>query len=79
MSIDLDIFVNKYLQQLVTFVNVEPRSYITQTNLSRTSLSVSDMSINDDSLMNVAVVSGRACHVLQAVFFPHSSKLRSYV
>ena len=26
--------------------------------------------INDDSLMNVAVVSGRACHVLQAVFSP---------
>ena len=69
-SIDLDIFVNKYLRQSLTFVNVEPRSYITQTNLSRTSLSVSDMAINDDSPMNVAVVSGRACHVRQAVFSP---------
>ena len=65
--------MNKYLRQSLTFVNVEPRWYITQTNLSRTSLSVSDMSMNDGSFMNVAVVSGRACHVLQAVFFPLSA------
>ena len=68
-SIDLDIFVNRYFRHSLTFEYFVPRSYITQTNLSKISLSISCMSVKEDSRMKVSVVSVSVCYVFHIVFF----------
>ena len=78
-SIVLDMVVKRKRLAEFTELNLDPLSYMTQTNLSICTLSLSVISTRLDNLMKTLVSCGSAVQVFLPDFFPASRELRCCV